>query len=483
MKRINLLSVLVAISMVAATVIIVVSIRRSSTEESSGPIDNSSESETTLVRLSAGKLSVAAIKTHATRRQSLVVTRTMPARFGYDELSHVAVRSPTDGVLQSVNVHPGESVLKGTLLATLRSPSVGSARSLLLQRISEADLAAIESDWQATVQNGVEQLTQAIRERKSIEEIKKQLSSSVLGKFRSELLGNYNALLLAEKLSGSVNEIRNSGAISIKVASEREAQQQEAIASLEASLEQAAFETSRKRIETAAKSRVARRSVVLARQILFNLTGQPVDADFGMQEDDDEIELAMLEIRSPIDGTVQTREFVATERVKTGAEMFVIADTSQLWVRADLRGRDLASVTVNVGDPIDVTVSSQLDLVLEGTVHHLGREIDPLSGTVPLVVVIKNQKELFRPGLFARVDVPVGQIDQAIVIPESAVIDLDGQSSAFVQQDGGYRPTPVTLGERSGNMVEVKSGIEEGDKVVTAGTFTLKSELLLEGEE
>ena len=100
-----------------------------------------------------------------------------------------------------------------------------------------------------------------------------------------------------------------------------------------------------------------------------------------------------------------------------------------------------------------------------------------------MVVVIKNEAELYRPGLFARVDVPVGQIDQAIVIPESAVIDLNGQSSVFVQQDGGYRPAPVMTGERTGNMVEVKSGVEEGDDVVVAGVFTLKSELLLEGEE
>ena len=469
--------------MIATTAIILVLLRPSSPEESGVKTDQTIESETTLVRLSPGKLAVAEIETQTVQRRSIVLTRSMPARFGYDESSHVAVRTPTDGVLQSVNVNPGDNVSKGTLLATLRSPSVGTARGLLLQQMSEADLAAIESDWQATVQNGVEQLTKAIRERKSIEEIKKQLSSSVLGKFRSELLGNYNALLLAEKLSGSVDEIRSSGAISMKVASEREAQRQETIASLEASLEQASFETSQKRRETAAKSRVARRAVVLARQNLFNLTGQPVDENFGTQENEDEIELAMLEIRSPIDGTVQTREFAATERVETGAELFVIADTSQLWVRADLRGRDLASVAVNAGDPINVTVSSQPGQAIVGTVHHLGREIDPLSGTVPLVVVIKNEAELYRPGLFARVDVPVGQIDQAIVIPESAVIDLDGQSSVFVQQDGGYRPAPVMTGERTGNMVEVKSGVEEGDDVVVAGVFTLKSELLLEGEE
>ena len=479
----NLFSIVIAITMIAATAIIVVWMRSLPTEESGESTGNTIQSDTTLVKLSPRKLAVAEIKTQAAQRRSMVVTRAMPARFGYDESSHVAVQAPTDGVLQSVNVDPGDSVLKGTLLATLRSPSIGAARGLLLQRMSEADLAAIESDWQATVQNGVEQLTQAIRQRKSIDEIKTQLSGSVLGKFRSELLGNYNALLLAEKLSVSVDGIRDSGAISMRVATEREAERQEAIASLQASLEQATFETSQKRRESAAKSRVAQRSVVLARQNLVNLTGQAVDESFGTRENENETELAMLEIRSPIDGTVQTRKFTATERVKTGSELFVVADTSQLWVRADLRGRDLASVKIGVGDSINVSVSSQRGLPIVGRVHHLGREIDLLSGTVPLVVVIENEAELYRPGLFARVDVPVGQIDQAVVIPESAVIDLDGRLHAFVREEGGYRPAPVTLGEQSGDMVEVKSGIEEGEKVVVSGAFTLKSELLLEGEE
>ena len=469
--------------MIAATAYLLIRMRETVSPEETVDAVEPHPDEMTLVRLSPGKLSVADIRTRRVGRQSLVLTRTIPARFGYDESSHVAVRTPTDGVLQSVNVNPGEYVETGTLVATIRSPAIGAARSLLLQRMSELDLAATESDWQATVQSGVKQLVAAIRKRQSIESIKEQLSGSVLGRFRSDLLGKYNALLLAEQLSGSIEEIRSSGAISGKLAREREANRQQAASSLEASLEQATFESSQKRRETAARTRVAQQAVVLARQQLVNLTGQSVPEDFGVSDQTDETELAILEIRSPISGTIQKRHFAATERVETGGELFIIADTSKLWVHADLRGRDLASVETKAGDPITLSAGSQPDQTISGVVHYLGREIDPLSGTVELVAVIENQSERLRPGLFARVNVPIGRIEDAIVVADSALIDLDGDASVFVKLDGGYRPVEVETGARSGDLVEILNGVDVGDEVVVDGAFTLKSELLLEGEE
>lgn len=485
MKRSQLFSFLITAGVIAVAVMVLVRTRHdpNTTREGEPTTETPLDDEMTLVRLTPGKTSVAGIATQPAQRRTLVVTRTIPARFGYDESSHVAVRTPTDGVLQSVAVNPGEQVDAGTLIATLRSPDVGAARSLLLQRISELDLAVTESDWQATVHNGVQQLVTAIHKRDSIDTIKEELSGSVLGKFRGDLLGKYNSLLLAEKLSGSIEGIRESGAISGKIALEREAELQAAVSSLESSLEQATFESDQKRRTSAAQTRAARQAVGLARQQLVNLTGQPVPDDFGTADAIDETQLAILEIRSPISGTIQQRHFAATERVQAGAELFIIADTSKLWVHGDLRGRDLESVIVNAGDPIELSSSSLPDVRITGTVHYLGREVDSLSGTVPLVVVINNESERYRPGLFARVDVPIGKVEDAIAVPESALIDLDGTPSVFVRQGDGYRPTAVEIGAISAGLVEIRKGLAADQSVVVEGTFTLKSELLLEGEE
>lgn len=482
MKRSTLLSLLIAISTVLLIAMLAV-YQRPAVPPSIDTTDQPDADRVRLVKLTAEASEVARISTHSAELKPLTLTRTVPGRFTYDETSHVAVTTPTDGVLVTVRVNPGDQVNKGHLLATLRSPTVGAARSLLLQRIGELDLAATESDWQATVQDGVQLLIKAIRKRESIDSIKTQLSGSVLGKYRSDLLGKYNAYLLAEQLGGSIEGIRNSGAISGKVARERESKRQEALAQLEASLEQATFETMQLRRETAARTRSAQQAVALARQKLVNLTGQPVSESLGDIEFGDETSLALLEIHSPISGRVQQRLFAATERVETGEELFVIADTSRLWVQADLRGRDLSSVTLVPGDPVELSVGSQPDHLINGIVRFLGREVDPMSGTVPLVAAIENRQEQFRPGLFARVHVPIGQIPSAIVVPDSALIDLDGQPSVFVRQSGGYLPTAVQIGARSGTGVQIVDGIHQGDQVVVTGTFTLKSELLLSGEE
>ena len=89
----------------------------------------------------------------------------------------------------------------------------------------------------------------------------------------------------------------------------------------------------------------------------------------------------------------------------------------------------------------------------------------------------------YRPGLFARVAAPTAIVNDLIVIPESALVDLDGREAVFVECYDGFRAVTVESGRRSDGRVEVRSGLEVGQSVVVNGAFTLKSELLLEGEE
>ncbi len=487
MKRSHFTSLVIAIGMIAVTAVLLRTMffERPSPDDSAQDArdDIPAEADTTLVRLSASKADIAGIEFESVGEQSIWPMQTVPARFGYDESAHVTVRTPIDGVLETVIVQPGTPVQKGDLIATLRSPAIGTARSQLLQRLSELDLAATQSDWQSTVQSGVRQLVAAIRRRDSIETIKKDLESSVLGKYRGELLGKYSDLLLAQSLNDSLAEIRGTGAISGKVLIERQTKLNEAVSSLESALEQASFDVDQAGREFAAKTRVAGQAVASARHHLANLTGRPLPDDSNSEPFIDESSLSVLRILSPIDGTVQQRHHNATERVDAGDALFIIADTTKLWVRAELRGRDLNAAVVRGGDTLRVIPDTHRGIPTQGTVQFVGREIDPISGTVPMVAAVDNPQDVFRPGLFARVDVPVGPEKRSVVIPASAVIDLDGQTSVFVLHDGGYRPTAVAIGIRNGESCEVTSGLEVGDQVVTRGVFTLKSELLLEGEE
>lgn len=117
-------------------------------------------------------------------------------------------------------------------------------------------------------------------------------------------------------------------------------------------------------------------------------------------------------------------------------------------------------------------------------VIYVGREVDPTSNSVPLVASIDNSQGMLRPGMYVRVRIPVGETSEAVAVPEAALAEHESRSFLFVADDRNtFRRVDVVTGQRCGDLVEILSGISAGDRVVVAGTFGLKSSLLLEGEE
>jgi RND family efflux transporter MFP subunit len=193
--------------------------------------------------------------------------------------------------------------------------------------------------------------------------------------------------------------------------------------------------------------------------------------------------LTRLEIRSPIEGTVERINFSATEWVVGSDELFVVADTSRLWVEADIRGHDWDAIRVGPEQTVSVTTPADPAAVMTATVYFVGRQVDPATGAIPLVAEVANESGKLRPGLFARVEIPIESIDNILVLPRSAIVDLQGETSVFVAQVDEYRPRPVQTGSSTSELIEIRSGLEEGEQVVVEGAFILKSELLLEAEE
>ncbi|TWU29329.1 efflux RND transporter periplasmic adaptor subunit [Bythopirellula polymerisocia] len=436
-----------------------------------------------IVRLSQEKQVAAGIRAQAVRRENLPLLRTLPARFAYDETRHVAVRAATDGVLEEVLVKPGDIVTTGQTIAVLRSPAVGAARSEVLTRTAEHQLAKTARDRHLRIYHGVENLAASIEKGEPIESIEEQLSEATLGSYGGKLLTKYSKAILATRLAQSASSVRDSGALSGRVHHERQSELQQARAEIEAALDQSLFETHQAYKQAEAAEQAAERSLIVARQQLVTLLGTNQRLELTPVANSKETDLARLAVRSPISGTVERKIYSKTERVSAGSELFTVADTSQLWVIADVRNRDWSAIQVQAGDPVTVTTPATEDERLSATIYFVGREVDPASGAIPIVATIYNNSGKYRPGLFARVEVPIGNIPDSLVVHDSAVIDLGGEQSVFVEENGGYRPIKVEIGSRSGDLVEILAGLTEGQQVVVAGAFVLKSELLLEGEE
>jgi cobalt-zinc-cadmium efflux system membrane fusion protein len=183
-------------------------------------------------------------------------------------------------------------------------------------------------------------------------------------------------------------------------------------------------------------------------------------------------------VRAAGPGVVVEKEITQGEVIEAGKKVFTISDLSTVWVLLNIFEKDLAQVTRNTA--VKIQTESYPDETFEGKVAYIGDVIDPQNRTVSLRVIVANPNRRLKPGMFATAEVVAGGASaKGIVIPSSAIQKIEGKPVAFVQQsDGSFAKKELQLGKEMSGKVEVKSGLTEGDAVVTEGSFTLKSELL-----
>ncbi len=130
-----------------------------------------------------------------------------------------------------------------------------------------------------------------------------------------------------------------------------------------------------------------------------------------------------MQLRAPFAGTIEARHFTPSERVAAGDGLLTLADTTTLWVAADLREREWNALVLKPGDEIRVEAFIPGAAPLVARVHFVGREVDPATNAIPLVAVIDNADGQLRPGMFVRVAVPLAESREALTVPESSVLE------------------------------------------------------------
>ena len=171
------------------------------------------------------------------------------------------------------------------------------------------------------------------------------------------------------------------------------------------------------------------------------------------------------------------RKATAGTVVTTGQEFFRIADPRSLWLIAAVNESDLPAL--RIGQNVRVTVRAYEGRAFNGRILRLGEQLDPETRTLKVRVQVPNPGTLLKPGMFASVDVQRESSRTALFISGAAVQDVNGQSAVFVEtKPGTFAVRPVLLGQTRDGNVEVTSGLQAGDRVVTKGSFILKSQLL-----
>jgi Cu(I)/Ag(I) efflux system membrane fusion protein len=182
-----------------------------------------------------------------------------------------------------------------------------------------------------------------------------------------------------------------------------------------------------------------------------------------------------LTFRAPVAGIVTEKKAVQGMRFMPGEALYQIADTSSVWVQADVFEQDIAAVSV--GQKALVRINAYPGEIFAGRIAYVYPTLKAETRTVPVRIELANPKGRLKPAMYAEVDIPVAGAASVVTVPNSAVIDSGSKQVVIVQlAEGRFEPRVVKLGQRGGEFVQVLDGVKEGEMVVSSANFLIDAE-------
>lgn len=213
-----------------------------------------------------------------------------------------------------------------------------------------------------------------------------------------------------------------------------------------------------------------------------------------------ELQLSWTRIVAPIGGVIARRMVKQGNLVQANQAVFHIVDMNPLTAILNVPERELG--TLKMGQPVKLAVDALPGKAFSGSIERIAPVVDAGSGTFRVTCLFDNTvagNETLRPGMFGRIDIVYDQRRDALVIPRSALLDEDGETAVYVIERGAAKPKAadkstvrpgdavaaepakaaqppliakrrvVKIGYVDGDRVEIRSGLQAGDRVVTLG--------------
>jgi len=185
----------------------------------------------------------------------------------------------------------------------------------------------------------------------------------------------------------------------------------------------------------------------------------------------------LVDVTAPFRGTVTAVDAELGELVGPGKPLFRIADMRRLWLAIDVYEADLPKIE------LDQRVTFRVDGLsrrrFRGRVVAIGGEVDERTRTVHVYAEVKNTGGLLRAKMFGRAVVVVQPKEERLVVPKEAVQDDGDCHFVFVSpKDDVFLARGVEVGTAYPRGYEILSGLRVGERVVTSGSFLLKTEIL-----
>ena len=172
-------------------------------------------------------------------------------------------------------------------------------------------------------------------------------------------------------------------------------------------------------------------------------------------------------IEAPFSGVVTVLDARHGDVVQPGMQALQIDDLSKLYLDVQISEVDIPFV--EVGQVAQLVFDAYFESTFEGKVVEIAPVGNAVQGVVEYTVRIEmiDSDERIKPGMTAAVNIVVDQKENVFVVPNDAIVSIDGQEHVFVQRDGGYEGVQVSLGSYSDFYSEVlEADIEEGEMIV-----------------
>ncbi|MBN2009779.1 efflux RND transporter periplasmic adaptor subunit [candidate division KSB1 bacterium] len=187
------------------------------------------------------------------------------------------------------------------------------------------------------------------------------------------------------------------------------------------------------------------------------------------------LQLEYTSIKAPFDGVITMRNVELGQRVSANQSIFTLADFKPLRAKIYVPEKDISRIYEGQGATI--TVEAQKGTEFKGVVKMISPVVDPESGTSKVTIDINDDKGKLKPGMFASVYITTDTHKNSLIIPKKSLVLETDQDQVYIYRDGTAHKVNLTLGFTSGENVEVLSGLQAGDLVVTAGQDGLREGL------
>ena len=362
----------------------------------------------------------------------------------------VKVTTPIRGTLISLLVQAGDIVEVGQVLAVLSSPELTDLRVNALEK---------QVDSVASVQEAIANLELAQQNYANQQQI-----------VEAELRQAETELTIDQERYDRDRELLAQGAIAQRQLQESESKLAAARSSLSRAssrlplLEAAAQVKKTEAILEAAQSRVALSGT--AYESRLRQLDSAADPD------------GNVTISAPIAGTIADREATIGESVEAaGKSIMTIVDERKVLATANIYEKDINQV--RIGQQVNLKVAgSPPNITFKGRVTTIGTVVGE-GRVIPVKAEISNFNGQLKSGMFAEMQVLTDKaLAPVLAIPSMAVVEVQGKQVVYVQNGDSFQSTEVRLGNTSGEFVEVKSGLFEGDQIVTQGAPLLFAQSL-----